>query len=61
MRIFKHLPIKRVLSENVSYRIFNAYIRPYYQLLLNVYPLLSNTKQKHLEALNRQMYRIIHH
>ena len=50
-----------MLSKTVSYRIFNAYIRPYYQSLLNVYAILSNSKQNHLEALNRQMFRIIHH
>ena len=61
MGIFKHLPLKRVLSETVSYRIFNAYIRPYYQSILNVYPILPNSKRNHLEAFNRQMFRIIHH
>ena len=61
MGIFKHLSLKRVLSETVSYRIFNAYIRPYYQSILNVYPILPNSKRNHLEAFNRQMFRIIHH
>jgi hypothetical protein len=61
MEIFKHLSLKRVLSETVSYRIFNAYIRPYYQSILNVYPILPNSKRNHLEAFNRQMFRIIHH
>jgi hypothetical protein len=29
-------------------------------LYLNIYPILSKTKQNQLEALNRQMFRIIH-
>jgi hypothetical protein len=40
--------------------LFNAYIRPYYQSLLNIYPLLPESKKRQLEGLNRKIYRIIH-
>jgi hypothetical protein len=56
----KRLSTCRMLSEKVSYRLYNAYIRPHYQSLLNIYPILSKTKQNHLEALNRQIFRTIH-
>ena len=36
-------------------------IRPFYQSLLNIYPILSKSKQNHLEAVNRQLFRTIHH
>lgn len=58
--IFKCLTSSRMLSEAVAYRLFNAYIRPYYQSLLNIYPILSKSKQSHLEAVNRQIFRTIH-
>ena len=49
-----------MLSEQVNYRLYNAYIRPYLQSLLNIYPILTTNKQKQLEGLNRQAFRIIH-
>ena len=49
-----------MMSEEVSYRLFNAFIRPYYQSLLNIYPILTISKQKQLEAMNRKMFRTIH-
>jgi hypothetical protein len=58
--IFKYLSASRVLSDAVAYKLYNAYIRPYYQSLLNVYPILSKSKHNQLEALNRQMFRTIH-
>jgi len=60
LNIFKRLAASRMMSEQVSYKLFNAYIRPYYQTLLNIFPILSTTKQKQLEALNRQIFRTIH-
>jgi hypothetical protein len=60
LNIFKRLVASRMMSEQVSYKLFNAYIRPYYQTLLNIFPILSTTKQKQLEALNRQIFRTIH-
>jgi hypothetical protein len=59
MSVFKRLSSSRMISEAVSYRLFNAYIRPYYQSLLNIYPILSACKQKQLEAMNRQISRVI--
>jgi hypothetical protein len=60
LNAFKRLSSSRMLSEQVSYRLFNAFIRPYYQSLLNIYPILSPSKQKQLEAMNRRMFRTIH-
>jgi hypothetical protein len=60
LAIFKRLASSRMLSEEVAYRLYNAYIRPHYQSLLNIYPLLSISKQNKLEALNRQVFRSIH-
>lgn len=59
--IFKHLTSSRMLSEAVAYKLYNAYIRPYYQSILNIYPILSKSKQKHVEAVKRQMFRTIHY
>jgi hypothetical protein len=59
--IFKQISSTRMLSEHVAYRLYNAYIRPHYQSILNIYPILSRSKQNRLEALNRQMFRTIHH
>ena len=47
-------------SEQVNYRLYNAYIRPYYQSILNIYPILSLAKQNKLEGLNRKIFRRIH-
>ena len=47
-------------SEAVAYRLFHAYIRPYYQPILNIYPILAKKKQEHFEALNRQIFRKMH-
>ena len=58
--VFKRLSRGRMLSQEVSYRLFFAYVRPHYQSVLNIYPLLSQTKQMQLEALNRKMFRYIH-
>jgi hypothetical protein len=49
-----------MLSTEISYRLFHAYIRPYYQSILDICPILSVTKKQQLEALNRQIFRIIH-
>lgn len=58
--VFKRLSCSRMLSQEVAYRLYYAYIRPYYQSVLNIYPILSSTKQQQLEAMNRKMFRIIH-
>jgi hypothetical protein len=57
---FKRLSSSRMLSEKVSYRLYHAFIRPHYQSLLNIYPVLAINKQKQLEAMNRQVFRTIH-
>ena len=59
LKIFKCLSSTRITNELVNYRIFNAYIRPYYQSLLNIYPILSANKKGQLEGLNRKIFRII--
>ena len=46
--------------EKINFKLFNAYIRPYYQSLLNAYPILSDGKKGQLEGLNRKIFRIIH-
>ena len=48
-----------MLSEQTSYKLYYAYIRPYFHSIFNIYPILSRTKQQQLEALNRKTYRII--
>ncbi|CAF1674458.1 unnamed protein product [Rotaria magnacalcarata] len=60
VNVFKRLTSSRMTSEKVNYRLFNAYIRPYYQSLFNIYPILTVNKQKQLEAMNRQIFRKIH-
>ena len=47
-------------SEAMNLKLYNAYIRPYLQTLLNIYPILKSTQQKQLESLNRQIFRIIY-
>lgn len=61
LTMFKYLTTSRMLTEDSAYRQYNAYIRPHYQSILNVYPILSKSKQNHLEALNRKIFRTIHH
>jgi len=34
-------------------------LRPHYQCVLNLYPILSRSKQQQLEALNRKIFRIV--
>jgi hypothetical protein len=60
LNIFKRLSSTRMTSEHINYRLFNAYLRPYYQSLLNIYPILSPGKKEQLEGLNRKIYRIMH-
>jgi hypothetical protein len=57
--IFKRLSASRMLSSKISYRLYHAYIRPYFQSIFNIYPVLSRTKQQQLESLNRKIFRII--
>ena len=45
--------------EEINFRLFNAYIRPYYQSLLNIYPILTDVKKHQLEGLNHKIHRII--
>ena len=59
--IFRYLNSSRMISEPVAYRLYNAFIRPHYQSLLNIYPILTKTKQIQLESLNRQIFRNLHH
>ena len=59
LNIFKRLSSTRMTCEKLNYRLFNAYIRPYFQSLLNIYPILSEGKKDQLEALNRKIFRII--
>ncbi|CAF3252135.1 unnamed protein product [Rotaria socialis] len=60
LRILKRLSSTRMTCEKMNFKLFNAYIRPYYQSLLNVYPILSDGKKGQLESLNRKIFRIIH-
>jgi hypothetical protein len=57
--VFKRLSSSRMLSKEISYRLFYAFIRPHYQSILNLYPILSRSKQHQLEALNRKIFRIV--
>ena len=61
LNIFKRLASSRMLSDEVNYRLHNAYIRPHLQSLLNIYPILSTYKKKQLEGFNRQFFRTIHY
>ena len=58
LSIFKRLAKTRMLSEDIAYRLYNAFIRSHFQSLLNLFPVLSITKQKQLEAYNRKIHRI---
>lgn len=60
LTVFKYLTAGRMLTEDSAYRLYNAYIRPYFQSVLNIYPILSKTKQNNLEALNRKIFRTMH-
>ncbi|CAF3265582.1 unnamed protein product [Rotaria sp. Silwood2] len=57
--VFKRLAATRMLSKQTSYKLYYAYIRPYFHSIFNIYPILSSTKQRQLEALNRKIFRII--
>ena len=56
--IFKRLAKSRTLSTDITLRLSHAFIRPHYQSLLNIFPILSYSKQQQLEALNRRFFRI---
>ena len=43
LNIFKRLAYSRMLNEKTTYRLFNAFIRPHLQSLLNIYPILSQS------------------
>ncbi|CAF3791116.1 unnamed protein product, partial [Adineta steineri] len=58
--VFKRLSGSRMLSPATSLRLYHAYIRPYYQSILNIFPVLSRTNQQQLEGFNRKIFRIIH-
>ncbi len=60
LKIFKRLSSTRMTSEKTNLKLFNAYIRPYYQSLLNIYPILSDGKKCQLEGLNRKIYRFVY-
>jgi hypothetical protein len=60
LKIFKRLSSTRMTCEKINFSLFNAYIRPYYQSLLNIYPILSDGKKGQLEGLNRKIFRIIY-
>ena len=60
LSVFKRLSTCRMLSDEVSYRLYHAYIRPYLQTIFNIYPILTRNKQLQMEALNRRIYRVIH-
>ena len=59
LMVFKRLSSTRMLCTGISHRLYYAYIRPYYQSILDIYPILSSTKKQQLEALNRKIFRII--
>ena len=68
------MPLEVVLTQNFSldtgklslnadlflHGLYHAYIRPYLQTILNIYPVLAHNKQQQMEALNRRIYRVIH-
>ena len=60
LEVFKRLSCSRILLQKLSYRLYYAYTQPYYQSMLNIYLLLSQTKLEQLEALNCRIFRIIH-
>ena len=49
----------RMMSEEVRYRLYNAFIRPYLQSILNIYPIIAATKHRQLEGLNRSIFRTV--
>ncbi|CAF4653727.1 unnamed protein product [Rotaria sp. Silwood1] len=59
MNIFKRLNSCRMMTEQVNYRLYNAFIRPYLQSILNIYPILTPSKQNQLEGLNRKVFRVM--
>ena len=42
--IFRRLACQRMTSEAVNLKLYNAYIRPYLQILLNIYPILNDQR-----------------
>ena len=56
--IFKRLASSRMMSDQVWYRLYNAFISPYLQSILNIYPILADTKQRQLEDFNRNIHRL---
>ncbi|CAF4167609.1 unnamed protein product [Rotaria magnacalcarata] len=57
--VFKRLSSTRMLSTEISHKLYYTYIRPYYQSILDIHPILSSSKKQQLEALNRKIFRII--
>lgn len=48
-----------MMSEEVRYRLNNAFNRPYLQSTLNIYAIIAVTKQRKLEGLNRGVFRTV--
>ncbi|CAM4874329.1 unnamed protein product [Rotaria socialis] len=60
MSIYKRLAPTRMMSEQINYKLYNAFTRPYLQSILNFFPILSLTKQRQFEGINRKILKPIH-
>ncbi|CAF4105035.1 unnamed protein product, partial [Rotaria magnacalcarata] len=59
MNIYKRLASTRMTSEQINYKLYNAFIRPYLQSILNFFPILSLTKQKQLEVRSKDLQKLV--
>ncbi|CAF4204202.1 unnamed protein product [Rotaria magnacalcarata] len=57
--VFKRLSSTRMLSTEISHKLYYTDIHPYYQSILDIHPILSSSKKQQLDALNRKFFRII--
>ena len=44
LNVFKRLAASRMLSEAIRFRLYNAFIRPHYLSLLNIFPILHSAR-----------------
>jgi hypothetical protein len=57
INVFKCLSSNGMLPTEILYRLYHAYIHPYYQYRLDVYPILSRTKKTTIGSIPRSIGR----
>lgn len=60
LSVFKRLQGKRMPTSKTARCLYNAFIRPHNHSFLSVYPILSSSNKRQIEALHRKVVRTIH-